>query len=71
MTSPFGLRANGLYNPFTNKKKWQITCGKCEHSFSEKLIVNEICSAICPCCKTQNKWSYSLFMRIYKHGMPR
>ena len=64
------LRANGLNgNPFTGTKKWVITCSECEHTWIEKVPVMEICSAICPNCKTQNKWSFSEFMREYELRM--
>lgn len=63
--TPAHLQANGLWNHFTGRKKWRITCGKCEHYWDEKVPINYVCSAICPCCKTQNKWDALKFQRYY------
>jgi hypothetical protein len=64
--TPYLLEANGLCNPFTNKKKWRITCGHCRHTWDEKVPVVERCSAICPCCAKQNTWSATRWMEQYK-----
>jgi len=63
--NPSNLRANGLWNHFTGKKKWEITCGKCEHTWSEKVPIRKLCSAICPCCQTQNIWDADEFQEHY------
>ncbi len=63
--TPKYLQANGLYNIFTGKKKWQITCGNCEHVWYEKVPLVDMCSAICPCCRQQNVWDSGEFMRKY------
>jgi len=63
--TPKWLQANGLWNPLTGNKKWQITCGGCEHTWKEAVPVMEPSSAICPSCRTQNKWSVRVFMNIY------
>lgn len=65
-TVPTEVSANGLWNHFTGRKKWEITCGHCDHTWSEKVPIREVCSAVCPCCHTQNKWSASAFERAYK-----
>lgn len=59
------VRANGLWNPFTGRKKWRITCGDCRHCWDEKVPAQERCSALCPCCGAQNVWSLSDFLRAY------
>lgn len=62
------LEANGLCNPFTNTKKWTITCGNCQHSWKEKIPCTEICSALCPCCGAQNLWSLPKFIMHYNQS---
>lgn len=64
--NPKFLESNGLHNPFTGKKKWRITCGKCQHCWDEKVPINDTCSAICPNCKEQNKWSLLVFEKEYE-----
>tara|TARA_Y100000034_G_C6807667_1_gene362780 strand:- start:46 stop:264 length:219 start_codon:yes stop_codon:yes gene_type:complete len=64
------IEANGLYNPFTGKKKWRITCGKCRHTWDEKVPIQERCSAVCPSCKEQNVWSASRFQKAYDKQIP-
>lgn len=59
------LRANGLWNHFTGRKKWRITCGECQHTWDEKVPIQERCSSICPCCHSQNVWSASAFENAY------
>jgi len=60
------VRANGLWNHFTGKKRWVITCGECAHTWAEKVFIVEPSSAICPCCHTQNVWSAAAFERAYE-----
>ena len=57
------VQANGLWNHFTGKKQWRITCGTCRHTWDEKVPIQERCSAVCPCCHAQNVWSASAFAR--------
>lgn len=61
--------ANGFWNHFTGKKKWRIKCGKCSHGWSEKVPIQEPCSAICPCCGAQNKWSAIAFQKAYEASL--
>ena len=63
--------ANGLWNPFTRKKKWRIECGNCQHLWDEKVPVgdHDEMSAICPCCHEQNVWSLSGFTEKYKQQL--
>ncbi len=64
------LYSNGLWNPFTGKKKYTITCFKCRHSWVEKVLArNDLASAVCPCCKVQNTWSHSAFGNYYDSVM--
>ena len=67
MTTPH-VWANGLWNPFTRKKKWRIECGSCQHSWDEKVPVNnrDEMSAVCPCCGEQNRWSLANFLEHYE-----
>ncbi len=37
-------------------KMWTITCGRCRHTWREKLPINLHISAVCPCCLVQNFW---------------
>lgn len=63
---PRFVQANGLAgNLFTGKKKWRITCGRCDHEWDEKVPVRESCSAACPSCGAQNLWSLSRFAAEY------
>jgi len=63
--TPTTIHGNGLYNHFTGRKKWTITCGACGHTWKEKVPIHEPSSAICPCCKAQNKWSIVAFDAAY------
>lgn len=63
------VQANGLWNHFTGRKKWRITCGECEHVWDEKVPIQEQCSAVCPCCHAQNVWSASLFADRYERHL--
>jgi len=52
------LAFNGLANPFTNRKKFEIECGSCGHIFMEKISLDkDEALALCPVCKTINRWS--------------
>ena len=64
---PTELFANGLWNIFTGKKKYTIECGKCNFSYTDKVIFNmgDTARSICPNCKSINKWSHSTFNRYY------
>ena len=66
-TSPKTLQANGLWNIFSGKKKYIVTCGNCEHTYSDKVYFksNDTASSICPCCNTQNTWSHSEWSKRY------
>ncbi len=66
VTSPDTLAANGLWNWFTGRKRWRITCGECKHTWDEKVPICEICSALCPCCGAQNRWNPALFEVAYR-----
>ena len=66
-THPAHLLANGLWNPFTGRKKFQISCGEFNHTYIDKVPcagIDEI-SSICPCCHTQNVWSISEWFHDY------
>jgi hypothetical protein len=41
-------------------KRWTITCGNCEHSWSTKIPVVPKLSAICPACGTVNQWQVGI-----------
>ena len=70
---PAGTYANGLWNHFTKRKKYTIECGKCRHSWTEKVsfACGDKASAICPCCGSQNVWSHSEFERFYDLNMKK
>ena len=66
VVKPAKLCANGLYNHFTGRKKYTITCGECSHRWPEKVpFTVDTASALCPCCKVQNTWSHSLWLKRY------
>lgn len=69
--SPDFVGANGLCNPFTNTKKWTITCGECRHTWKEKIPLAELVSALCPCCLVQNTWSAADFFDQYNDFIER
>jgi hypothetical protein len=66
--SPKSIIANGLWNPFTGCKKFQITCGECSHTYFDKIPCTGVdeASSICPCCDAQNVWSLSEWIRGYE-----
>ena len=66
---PKFIEGNGLMPLFSNKKKWDITCGNCSHGYSDKVLIQESCSSICPCCHTQNVWSLSRFLNKYEKSL--
>ena len=72
-TSPQNLRANGLWNIFTGKKKYHITCGNCDHSYSDKVVfsIGDTASSVCPCCNAQNLWSHSKWDEFYSAQLER
>jgi hypothetical protein len=65
--APRNLTTNGLWNHFTGKKKYIITCGKCNHTYKDKVYFEntDIASSKCPCCSEQNTWSHSEIVRRY------
>ncbi len=66
VVKPAKLCANGLYNHFTGRKKYTITCGECSHRWPERVpFTVDTASALCPCCKAQNTWSHSLWLKRY------
>ena len=67
-TKPAALFANGYWNGFTGRKKYSIACGKCSHSWQEKVpfVTSDIASVLCPCCGTQNVWSHAEFGRDFQ-----
>ena len=66
VVKPAKLCANGLYNLFTGRKKYTITCGECSHRWPERVpFTVDTVSAVCPCCKAQNTWRHSLWLKRY------
>ena len=62
--------SNGLNgNIFTGKKKWTIKCGDCGHMWDEKVHLQKICSAVCPCCHRQQKWDSDEFFWHYENQL--
>jgi len=58
--------ANGLWNIFTQRKKYKIQCGECQHSYCDKVpFYSDTASSICSCCGAQNIWSHSEFNKHY------
>jgi predicted RNA-binding Zn-ribbon protein involved in translation (DUF1610 family) len=56
------LWGNGLWNHFTGRKRYTIQCGKCQHTWREKvLLASDEASALCPSCGAQNVWRHSEF----------
>jgi len=68
---PKNLRANGLWNIFTGKKAYVITCGGCGHIYKDKVYFNmgNIASSLCPSCHLQNKWLHSDWDRFYSEQL--
>ena len=66
-TRPYFLYANGFWNTFTGKKKYDITCGKCRFNYTDKVLfaTGDTATSICPNCKSVNKWSHSKFQEFY------
>lgn len=63
---PNCLWANGLWNQFTGRKRYDITCGDCNHTYKDKVPFRiDTASSVCPCCGAQNTWSHSNFERSY------
>ena len=64
---PSGLLANGFWNIFTGKKKYTISCGKCNFNYADKVLfkTGDTARSICPNCKSINKWSHSKFQKFY------
>ena len=46
MITPYHISANGLWNIFSGKKKWTVTCGNCHYTWSDKLPIVEDITAI-------------------------
>lgn len=63
------LIANGIWNHFTGKKKYGVTCYACGHSWEEKVPfeASDKASVICPNpqCRKQNTWSHSQWEKSY------
>ena len=59
--TPKWIAANGLWNWFTGRKKYTITCGSCEHEFRVKVPFSQTDRAMgrCPMCGEVNAWSHS------------
>lgn len=67
VVSPKWVGGNGLLGGiFSNAKKWTVNCGACEHTWKEKIPLNNIVSAICPACRAQNKWSLKQWFQMYE-----
>jgi hypothetical protein len=63
---PRRLFANGLWNPFTHRKKYTVVCGECEHTFDEKVsFVTDNATAVCPACGALNYWLHSDWQKSY------
>ena len=63
------LIANGLWNCFTNKKKYKIMCD-CGHLYSDKVsFLSDIAVSVCPNCSRQNSWLHSVFNRLYEQEL--
>lgn len=64
---PAQLAANGLWNHFTNRKRYTVTCGSCSHSYRDKVpFTVDTASSLCPCCGAQNTWSHSRWAASYE-----
>ena len=68
--APKRVYGNGLWNPFTHRKKYEIVCGHCDHVFTQKVsFLTDFASAICPGCGTQNHWLHSKFAEDYERSL--
>lgn len=70
---PNCIEANGLWNIFTGKKKYTVTCGNCGHSYQDKVVFSttDVASSICPGCNAQNRWSHSTFQALHDAALKR
>lgn len=67
---PYTMSANGLWNVFTQRKKYHIACGACRHSYTDKVsFLTDMASSLCPCCGAQNTWSHSEFSEWYDRNV--
>ena len=65
--TPYAVSANGLWNPFTQRKRFTVTCGSCDHTYKDKVICQtDKLSSICPNCRRLNIWSLSVFTDRYE-----
>lgn len=66
---PHNISANGWYNHFTGRKKYEVQCGDCLHTYSDKVPfkLSDRASSICPACSIINVWSHRNFADAYTY----
>lgn len=67
--APDSLWANGLWNHFTNRKKYTVKCGNCSHTYDDKVsFLTDDASSLCPACRAPNVWSHQTFLSLYSEA---
>ena len=68
---PENLHANGIWNHFTGRKKYDIECGSCGYVYSDKVNfkLSNRAKSICPGCGVMNEWMHSEFAASYDRMM--
>jgi hypothetical protein len=64
--NPKLIEANGLYNPWSSFKHFNIVCGECGHGYRGKVLLQEAATSICPACQSLNKWSMTRWAEAYE-----
>lgn len=68
--TPKSISANGLWNPWTRRKRFSLECGDCDHTYDDKIpIMGEAASSLCPCCGAQNKFSLAAWLKLYESNV--
>ena len=66
--APSYISSTGLWNIFSQKKTYTITCGKCSHHYTDKVSFahSDEATSPCPACHILNVWSHNAFAAMYR-----